>query len=786
MGRQLALLVSSSNYHDPTLSQLATPQVDVDEFASILRAPHIGKFEDVIVLSNEPSYLIREKVAEFFSQKNREDLLLLYFSGHGFLDVNGRLFLATVDTKRHLLSATGIAASFLTEEMDNSSSRRQILILDCCHSGAFARGSKGGIGTTVGTATAFQGMGYGRVVLTASDATQYAWEGDQVTGEKSCSVFTKWMIEGLRTGAADLGRDGYVTVDELYDYVYGQVMQLAGDRRQTPGKWSFKQEGELVIAQNPFSQLPKSKPLPEEILAALHHPLSTVRLGIVETLAQLLKNPDQNLVRSAYSALDGLTDDDSRKVSETAQKVLLSYDEQSATSSHEKEFSQHKEDSSRIQEYSIENIEIPQTKERYNIQVLPFPIKSNEQEKSFISNNNQHDSSGKEQKFSAKLIQKETQTISSQKRNRLPVILSLSLVLILGVIFAPMLQGLIPWWNSESGSDFGTIVTPTHRLLFTPTPTVVFTPTPTIVSSTLEPQLSTTSESPRQLSSFPTRVVHVLEGSIIAVSPDGEIVASTIDKTIKIWDANNGQLIRTLKVGGSYIASLAFSPDGHILASGSYDNSNALRLWDVDSGKLLKTIEDTAIWKIAFSPNGEMLATARLGDTRVWDVNAGKLLYTFPGRNKRPTTALAYSSDGKYIATEGLDNQIRLWDMNTKKEFHLLSGHKDIIRSVVFSPDNKLLASGGDDQMIKLWDTSSGRELQTLQVNHFPLNIVFHPTKHILASAGMGEYIELWDTDTYKIIHNLSCKGQILSLMFSPNGQMLVSGQTGDVVKVWQ
>jgi uncharacterized caspase-like protein len=98
--------------------------------------------------------------------------------------------------------------------MDRSFSKRQVLVLDCCHSGAFAHGAKSAQGVSVGTAEAFEGTGLGRVVLTATDSTQYAWEGDQVIGDAQNSLFTHFLVEGLKTGAADKDADGVVTVDE--------------------------------------------------------------------------------------------------------------------------------------------------------------------------------------------------------------------------------------------------------------------------------------------------------------------------------------------------------------------------------------------------------------------------------------------------------------------------------------------------------------------------------------------------------------------------------------------
>ena len=203
--------------------------------------------------------------------------------------------------------------------MDRSWSRRQVLILDCCHSGAFARGAKGVVGASVGTAIAFEGSGTGRVVLTATDSTQYAWEGDEVTGQAENSVFTRYLIEGLRTGQADIDGDGQITLDELYDYVYGQVVTRTP--KQAPGKWSYKQQGEIIIARNP-RPIVKPVELPAELRQAIESPFASVREGAVRELDRLLRSSDAALVQVAREALTRLVDDDSRRVSSAAAGVL--------------------------------------------------------------------------------------------------------------------------------------------------------------------------------------------------------------------------------------------------------------------------------------------------------------------------------------------------------------------------------------------------------------------------------------------------------------------------------
>jgi len=257
MPNRYALIIGNSEYADSKLATLRTPDSDVNTLADVLRSPAMGNFDDVEVLLNRDSAIVRKTITRFFSNKKRDDLLLLYFSGHGVLDDRGRLFLAVKDTEHHLLRGTSLPASFITDEMDNCNSRRQILILDCCHSGAFARGTKSALGKSVGTSSAFMGNGSGRIVLTASDSTEYAWEGDRLLGSRQNSVFTHYLIKGIETGEADLNRDGVITVDELYDFAHENVSDSAS--KQTPGKWSYKQQGEIIIAKNPCVDLPASQ-----------------------------------------------------------------------------------------------------------------------------------------------------------------------------------------------------------------------------------------------------------------------------------------------------------------------------------------------------------------------------------------------------------------------------------------------------------------------------------------------------------------------------------------------
>ena len=321
MARKLALIIGNSQYDDAGLARLAAPDVDVRALAEVLSTPGIGAFDEVVPLLNEGLATVRRAIARFFDAKHRDDLLLLYFSGHGVRDEQGHLYLAVRDTERAILAGTAIEASYVTTRMDRSASKRLVLVLDCCHSGAFGYGAKAAQGATVGTATAFEGTGRGRVVLTATDSTQYAWEGDQVLGEVENSLFTHYMIEGLRTGAADRDEDGLITIDELYDYVYEHVLNETP--KQTPGKWAFGQQGEIVIAQNAAASRTK---LPPEIEEAVRSTLPSVRLEAVRELDIILRGRHAGRSNAAREVLKRLAEDDSRRVAAAAVEMLKAFD----------------------------------------------------------------------------------------------------------------------------------------------------------------------------------------------------------------------------------------------------------------------------------------------------------------------------------------------------------------------------------------------------------------------------------------------------------------------------
>ena len=321
MSNKFALIIGNTEYADPGLAQLTAPGKDAEDFARVLKDKGLCEFDDVKVLLNQVSSGIIEAIDEFFDQKKPDDLLVLYFSGHGVRDELGSLYLAVKNTIRSRLRSTAIKSDYIREVMDQSRSKRQVLVLDCCNSGAFSQGTKAEIGGSVGTASAFE-SGFGRIILTASDSTQFAWEGDKVIGETDNSLFTHFLVEGLE-GEADIDGDGRITVDELYDYAYEKVKHATP--KQTPSKFSSKQQGEIILRQNISIEEIKSVPLPTPLLDSIENPFSDVRLGAVQQLIKLLNGKNLGLARSAREALERIAEeDDSRQVQRAAWLALES------------------------------------------------------------------------------------------------------------------------------------------------------------------------------------------------------------------------------------------------------------------------------------------------------------------------------------------------------------------------------------------------------------------------------------------------------------------------------
>jgi formylglycine-generating enzyme required for sulfatase activity/uncharacterized caspase-like protein len=239
MGRY-ALLVGVSNYI-VDLRPLPAAVKDIEALRQILVNPEIGGFaeSDVTVLPNAEKGAIETAIYKLFANRKPDDLLLFYFSGHGVTDSRNDFYFTGISTSTDALPPTAISSAYVQGEMEKSRSHRLVAILDCCHSGAFPKGMKAKDASKVDIKLG----GEGRAILMAADSSKFAFEQEGF----ELSLYTHFLVEGLKTGAADRDEDGDVSADELHVYVEGKVKTV--NNSMSPQFFGQKEGHRIVLAR---------------------------------------------------------------------------------------------------------------------------------------------------------------------------------------------------------------------------------------------------------------------------------------------------------------------------------------------------------------------------------------------------------------------------------------------------------------------------------------------------------------------------------------------------------
>jgi len=274
----------------------------------------------------------------------------------------------------------------------------------------------------------------------------------------------------------------------------------------------------------------------------------------------------------------------------------------------------------------------------------------------------------------------------------------------------------------------------------------------------------------------------------VAWSPDGELLASSNGCGVRLWETQSGREIRALSGHHNWVTSVAFSPDGKSLASGSYDNT--IRLWQVDSGREIRAFSEhqNTVTSVAFSPDGKSLATGSYDTTvRLWQVDTGKEIRAFSG-HQGSVLSVAFSPDGKSLASGSYDNTVRLWRVDTDREIRAFSGYQGLVRSVVFSPDGKRLASSAGDNTVRLWRVDTGHEIRAFSGHQKPVwSVAFSPDGQRLASGAEDNTVRLWQVDSGHEIRAFSRHQKpVWSVAFSPDGKRLASCAGDNTVRLCQ
>jgi len=289
----------------------------------------------------------------------------------------------------------------------------------------------------------------------------------------------------------------------------------------------------------------------------------------------------------------------------------------------------------------------------------------------------------------------------------------------------------------------------------------------------------------RSLSVLPRlaiQVKHDGEVTSMAFSPDGRwLVTGSDDHTARVWDLITGRETSLLQHDGE-IWSVDVSPDGQRVATGS--NDNTVRVWDVAGGKELARMEHGGgVTAVAFSPDGQWLVSGSLdGRARIWKTSNGK--ETTCLQHDRGVTAIAFSPDGRWIVSGSRDGTARVWDAASGEEMVRLQ-HDAGVTAIACSPNGQWVASGSRDDTARVWNLITGEETRRLQHNGDVTSVAFSPDGQWVVSGSDDKTARVWDPDTGEEVARMIHNDWVGVATFSPDGRWVASGSKDGTVRVW-
>ncbi|MEW6493237.1 MAG: caspase family protein [Cyanobacteriota bacterium] len=272
----------------------------------------------------------------------------------------------------------------------------------------------------------------------------------------------------------------------------------------------------------------------------------------------------------------------------------------------------------------------------------------------------------------------------------------------------------------------------------------------------------------------------------VAISPDGKmIVSGSEDSTVQLWDISGNPIGQPLRGHNSSVMSVAISPDGKMIVSGSLDKT--VRLWDISGNPIGQLLEGhkQSVYSVAISPDGKMIVSGGLDKTvRLWDISGNPIGQSL---HEGWVYSVAISPDSKMIVSGSQDKTVRLWDIQGNPIGQPLRGHEESVMSVAISPDGKTIASGSQDKTVRLWDIQGNPIGQPLRGHEKSvMSVAISPDGKMIVSGSEDSTVRLWDISGNPIGQPLrGHEKSVMSVAISPDDKMIVSGSRDKTVQLW-
>ena len=628
-----AVLIGNNQFPDePRLSALRCPENDVAGIQERLTSSRNGLFDplNIAAIINAPNHEVLQSVERTIRKATRNDLLLIYYSGHGQCDEAGRLHLAALNTRLDTLGSTAVPIDSIKNYIDLAKTNRIILILDCCYSGA-AGGAfmKGGVDEELQQVSRGQGI----YIVTASSAIQVAQEKE---GDRY-SLLTKHLLDGLSEKEADVDGDGFISMDELYSYVDKNV-RLEG--AQQPVKFAVKVQGDLIIGRS--GKVPRDERRKQihsflfELAAKGH--ITDLLLDQAKKVNSL---PAQALSRESQRQTDLLDQLLDKKI-EVGQFIEKWYNVGSSLAIPSAQTSTYVVSPGKLRQQPQAFV-LRRTLPRQTGGVLAGAISP----RGGLLVTGSGDGT-------VWIWDTRDGALKAKAHGSSKAVLALSFSADGSMIAAGGADGLVRLWSCAGE------LLHTHEKLHEVVLALAYSDDGgEIISGGLDDSLAVQSLPARSVRTWATG-----HGTVNRVIFSGKLLVSAgRDHTLRLWQPETGKLAKTLEAHNDSVYTLAMSANGRLLASGGRDGT--VRLWETSAWVRQAVLRGHkhSVLAVAVHPDGRTIASGSAdGTIKLWDATNQELTASVESGHMS-VNFLGFPPGGEWLASGGTDQTVRFWEL---------------------------------------------------------------------------------------------------------------------------